>query len=159
MTDSFGLKIGLEGEKEFKESLSEINQSFKVLGSEMKLAASQFEKNDTSVQALTARNTVLNKEIEAQKQKIEALGNIDNETERNALAMTLLGKSAQELNPLIEAGADRMHELGEEAHAAGDVLSDEMLQYLFTLTFTMISTRLLFRDTTREQKQTGRVHC
>lgn len=73
MTDSFGLKIGLEGEKEFKKALSEINQSFKVLGSEMKVVSSQFDKNDNSVQALTARNQVLNKEIEAQKQKIETL--------------------------------------------------------------------------------------
>lgn len=73
MPDNFGLKIGLEGEKEFKKSLAEINQSFKVLGSEMKLVSSQFDKNDNSVQALSARNTVLNKEIDAQKQKIETL--------------------------------------------------------------------------------------
>ena len=73
MADNFGLKIGLEGEKEFKKALSDINSSFKVLGSEMKLVESQFGKNDTSVQALAARNTVLNKEIEAQKQKIETL--------------------------------------------------------------------------------------
>ena len=73
MADSFGLKIGLEGEKEFKKALSEINQSFKVLGSEMKVVSSQFDKNDNSIQALTARNQVLNKEIEAQKQKIETL--------------------------------------------------------------------------------------
>lgn len=73
MADSFGLKIGLEGEKEFKKALSEINQSFKVLGSEMKVVTSQFDKNDNSIQALTARNQVLNKEIEAQKQKIETL--------------------------------------------------------------------------------------
>lgn len=73
MADNFGLKIGLEGEKEFKKALSEINQSFKVLGSEMKVVSSQFDKNDNSVQALTARNQVLNKEIEAQKQKIETL--------------------------------------------------------------------------------------
>jgi hypothetical protein len=33
--DSFGLKIGIEGEREFKNALKEINQSFKVLGSEM----------------------------------------------------------------------------------------------------------------------------
>ena len=39
MADSFGLKIGLEGEKEFKKALSGINQSFKVLGSEMKLVS------------------------------------------------------------------------------------------------------------------------
>lgn len=73
MADNFGLKIGLEGEKEFKKALFDINSSFKVLGSEMKLVESQFGKNDTSVQALAARNTVLNKEIEAQKQKIETL--------------------------------------------------------------------------------------
>ena len=70
MADDFGLKIGLEGEKEFKKALSEINQSFKVLGSEMKVVTSQFDKNDNSVQALTARNQVLNKEIEAQKQGV-----------------------------------------------------------------------------------------
>lgn len=73
MADNFGLKIGLEGEKEFKKALADINSSFKVLGSEMKLVASQFDKNDKSVDALTSRNTVLNKEIEAQKQKIEVL--------------------------------------------------------------------------------------
>lgn len=73
MADNFGLKIGIEGEKEFKKALSEINQSFKVLGSEMKLVSSQFDKNDKSVQALSARNTVLNKEIDAQRQKIETL--------------------------------------------------------------------------------------
>ena len=73
MADNFGLKIGLEGEKEFKKALADINQSFKALGSEMKLTTSQFDKNDKSAEALTARNKVLNKEIEAQKQKIETL--------------------------------------------------------------------------------------
>ena len=73
MADNFGLKLGIEGEKEFKKSLAEINQTFKVLGSEMKLLSSKFDKNDNSVQALSARNTVLNKEIDAQKQKIETL--------------------------------------------------------------------------------------
>ena len=55
MADNFGLKIGIEGEKEFKKALSEINQSFKVLGSEMKLVSSQFDSNDKSIQALSAR--------------------------------------------------------------------------------------------------------
>ena len=33
VAENFGLKIGLEGEKEFKKALSDINSSFKVLGS------------------------------------------------------------------------------------------------------------------------------
>ena len=45
----------------------------KVLGSEMKLVDSTFDKQDKSVAALTARNEVLNKNIEAQKQKVETL--------------------------------------------------------------------------------------
>ena len=71
MADNFGLKIGLEGEKEFKKAIADINQSFKVLGSEMKLVSSDFGKNDTSMQAVAARSEVLNKQIDAQKQKIE----------------------------------------------------------------------------------------
>ncbi len=49
MADNFGLKIGIEGEKQFKQALADINQSFKVLGSEMQLVTSQFDKNDQSI--------------------------------------------------------------------------------------------------------------
>ena len=73
MSDNFGFKIGVEGEKEFKSALQDIRQTFKVLGSEMNLVASQFDKQDKSVAAVTARNTVLNKEIDAQKEKIGLL--------------------------------------------------------------------------------------
>jgi phage-related minor tail protein len=73
LADNFGLKIGVEGEKEFKNALRDINQAFKVLGSEMALVSSQFDKNDKSIQALTARNEVLEKSIDAQKEKIETL--------------------------------------------------------------------------------------
>ena len=33
MADNFGLKIGLEGEKELTKALAEINSSYMVLGS------------------------------------------------------------------------------------------------------------------------------
>jgi len=69
----FGFKIGIEGEKQFKNALREINQSFRVLGSEMKLVSSEFDKNDKSIQAITARNNQLNKEIDAQKEKVSTL--------------------------------------------------------------------------------------
>ena len=83
MADNFGLKIGVEGEKEFKSALYNINQSFKVLGSEMKLVESQFSKNDNSIQSLTARNQVLNKEIDTQKQKIDLLKNALNNSSQS----------------------------------------------------------------------------
>ena len=73
MADDFGLKIGLEGEKEFKKSIADINQTFKVLGSEMKLVTAQYDANDTSIEALTARQEALGKQVDAQRQKVETL--------------------------------------------------------------------------------------
>lgn len=108
MAENFGLKIGLEGEKEFKSALAEINNSFKVLGSEMKLVESQFDKNDNSVQALTARNEVLEKSIDAQKSKIETLRNALNnastsfgETDKRTQAWQIkLNEAEAELNKM-----------------------------------------------------------
>ena len=59
---------------------------------------------------------------------IDALGQIENETERDQLAMQLFGKSAQELNPLIEAGSAEFKRLGEEAHSMGVVMSEDALK-------------------------------
>lgn len=58
---------------------------------------------------------------------IDALGNVSDETERDLLAMQLLGKGARELNPLIEAGSDTLADLAEEAHETGYVLDGETL--------------------------------
>lgn len=58
---------------------------------------------------------------------IDALGQVDNETERDALAMELLGKSAQDLNPLINAGSQALTEYGKQAKDAGYILSDDSL--------------------------------
>ena len=49
MAENFGLKIGLEGEKEFKSALTENNNSFKVLDDEMKHVKSQFDENNNSI--------------------------------------------------------------------------------------------------------------
>jgi hypothetical protein len=53
---------------------------------------------------------------------IDALGEVENETERDALAMEIFGRSAMELNPLIKAGSEEMARLTEEAHKMGAVM-------------------------------------
>lgn len=58
---------------------------------------------------------------------IDVLGQIPNEAERDAAAMELFGKSARELNPLIEAGSATFAELAQEAHDVGYVMDSETL--------------------------------
>lgn len=140
MSDSFGLKIGLEGEKEFKKALAEINRSFKVLGSEMELVASQFDKQDTSVEALTARNQVLGRSIDAQKQKIttleqalenasESFGENDRRTQQWQIqlnkARASLNKMEQELSA-NEQAMEAMSDTCEDADDAAGQLADSV---------------------------------
>ena len=58
---------------------------------------------------------------------IDYLGSMENEAERDAFAMSVLGKSAQELNPLIEAGSSAFRDLALEAHETGYVMDRETL--------------------------------
>lgn len=61
---------------------------------------------------------------------IDKLGTMENQTERDALAMDLFGKSGQELNPIIDAGSEAIDNFRKEAHDMGYVLDEETLDSL-----------------------------
>lgn len=61
---------------------------------------------------------------------IDALGKVENETERDALAMELLGKSGTELNTIIDAGSEAFKAYGDEAVAMGVVMSGDTVEAL-----------------------------
>lgn len=58
---------------------------------------------------------------------IDALGQINDEATRDGLAMSIFGKSAQQLNPLILAGSGALKEYARQAREAGYVLDSETL--------------------------------
>lgn len=58
---------------------------------------------------------------------LEALGRMSNEAERDAVAMQLFGRSARDLVPMIEAGADELNAMKKEAHDMGYVLEKDTL--------------------------------
>ena len=131
MADNFGLKIGVEGEKEFKKALSDINSSFKVLGSEMKLVDSTFDKQDKSVASLAAKNEVLTKQIDAQKGKVETLRSaLDNATasfgendKRTQAWAVQLNNAQARLNDMereLDSNKKAIDSVGDEMKSAED---------------------------------------
>ena len=66
-------KVAIEGEKEYRQALSEINNGLKVLSSEMKLATAQFVENADGIEALTAKGDILERQMLTQKEKIDTL--------------------------------------------------------------------------------------
>lgn len=94
-----------------------------IAGSHVKLTKSMSSAADeTSEQAeafkklgieVTDANGELRNADDVWQEVIQGLGKLENETERDALAMQLLGKSAMQLNPLIEDNGETFKDLAE----------------------------------------------
>lgn len=65
--------LELDGEKEFKKQLSSVNGELRNLKSDLALTTEEFKGNANSMEALTAKSKILNREIEQQKEKVGAL--------------------------------------------------------------------------------------
>lgn len=124
-TQPIKTRFELDGEKEYKAAVSEINASLRVLNSEMKLISEQFKNNDKSVEALTASSDVLSRQILTQKEKIEALqAALKNSAERYGEAdartkrwQTSLNNAQAELVKMereLKANSDAMEKNNED---------------------------------------------
>lgn len=80
---------------------------------------------DGQVIALRDSNGQLKSSEEVFYSMIDALGQIEDETMRDAAAQDLFGKSFQDLKPLIDAGSKGLKQYGDEAEALGLVMSDD----------------------------------
>lgn len=61
---------------------------------------------------------------------LAALGDIDNETERDTKAMAIFGKSADSLAGIVDDGGKALKELGQEAEDLGLIMSQDTLDSL-----------------------------
>jgi len=61
---------------------------------------------------------------------IDALGNMQDETEADIIANALFGRSFQDLNPLIAVGSEELKNLGKKAEDLGLVLGQDKLDKL-----------------------------
>lgn len=98
-------------------SVETIAKTQKKLGKNMANAANGSKKQSEAFEKLgisiTNADGTLRDSDEVWNETVQALGKVENETERNALAMTLMGNSAQELNPLIEDGGEAYEKMAQ----------------------------------------------
>lgn len=59
---------------------------------------------------------------------IAALGNVQNETERDQLAMELFGKSAMEMAGIVDDGGASLKALGDDLESTGTILSQDAVE-------------------------------
>ena len=114
---SFGGSIKLTGESEYTRALKTITSNLTVMASEMKLVSAQYSSNDKSIEALTSRNNVLNKQIEEGKKKVDvyrsALEDFKTQQDKN-------GASIMELMVKLESEKKKLQELKSSTTATSD---------------------------------------
>ena len=111
-----------------------IDQSLVKLTASMDKARDGAEKQAEAFQTLgvsvTGTDGQLRDNWETFKDVIDALGKIENATERDALANDLFGKSYSELKPLIDAGSESLQDLMDKAEQSGYVLDESQIKKL-----------------------------
>lgn len=135
MAYDIGPRIGIDGEREFRQQLQSVSTQLKTLGSEMKVVTTAFAGNEDSMEALTAKNEVLTKTIDSLNDKIskqrrfldlakEKFGDSADETQKWERA---LNESQAQLNTLqneLRQNERRLESFGDEAKEAGDAMDE-----------------------------------
>lgn len=68
-----GPKIGIEGEKEFRNSIKAIDSELRALGNELKTLSKEYDENDRSIEGVTRKQNTLNQAIETSRKRIDLL--------------------------------------------------------------------------------------
>ena len=133
MAVDIGPKIGIDGEKEFRESLRTMGQQLKTLGTEMKAVTSAFDVDNDSQKKLAAQSDVLNRQLEVQQQRLgEVQKALDyakanysensNEVQRWQQALNNATADVNKTKRELKHLGDETQETGEKVSIFGDVL-------------------------------------
>lgn len=132
--------LALDGEKEFKQAVSEINRELKVLGTEMDKVTAEFGDNAKGMEALASKQKVYNKQIDEQKKKIEelkrALANSEQEFGKNdrrtkewqislnraEASLVKMERSLESNNKELEKASNKMEQFSRKANEMGQNL-------------------------------------
>ena len=117
-------RVELDGEKQFKQALSELNSGNKVLASEMKKLQAQFKDNASSTEFLTKKGDLLQRELLQQKDKVETLkqalanaaqqyGEADKRTQSWQIQLNNAEAAQYDLEHAIEENNDQLQRQGE----------------------------------------------
>lgn len=131
MPYDIGPKIGIDGEAEFRQAIRNINTNIKTLGTEMLAVTSAYDANDKSAAALTSRNEVLIKQIEAQKEKLRLLqeglaasaekyGENDERTQRWQQTVNAATANLNNLERQLAGNNQALDDLAEQEGEASD---------------------------------------
>lgn len=114
-----GALIALDGEKEFKQNVTNCNKSLSALKSELGLVQAQYEGQENSLEALQKKHEVLSKSLDEQKSKEEA---VRKGLEHARESYEKVGAGLTNLNKQQETHSKKLEDLKQDYEKATDRL-------------------------------------
>jgi len=103
-------------------SMEQMTGSITKLTKQMASGNSAF---DTLGVAITDADGNMRDAVDVWYDSLQALSQVENETERDQLAMELFGRSAMELSGIVDDGGAALRQFGDDAEEAGLILSED----------------------------------
>lgn len=114
-----GALIALDGEKEFKQNVTNCNKSLSALKSELGLVQAQYEGQENTLEALQKKHEVLSKSLDEQKSKEEA---VRKGLEHAKESYDKVGAGLTNLNKQQETHSKKLEDLKQDYEKATDRL-------------------------------------
>lgn len=122
-------RLAIDGEREYKKQLAEVNSNLRNLKGELQLTDEQFKGQANSVEALTAKNKLLRDEIAQQRVKVESLeravedaaaayGEADSRTDKYRQSLTRAKTDLLRLNNELDDNSRYLDEAKSSANGA-----------------------------------------
>lgn len=110
---NIGIGLALDGEKEFRTGIKEVNSELRLLASQSKLVEAQYASNANSLEALTAKHDLLVKQLEAEEKKVKL-----NSTQLEAW-QGVSQRAEERVNELKQKLADAQEEMDKMKTSSG----------------------------------------
>lgn len=138
MAANIGVKIGIDGEAEYRQKINQIVQAQKTLSAEMKKTESAFDKNASAQEKNAARQKILEQQVNKQKEKLKELNHMLDEASKKydedskqvqswkeavANAETELNRLNAELDKTKPTVGEKLQEAGKNIQNAGQKIS------------------------------------
>lgn len=125
---NIGPKIGIEGEKEFRNQIKNINDSYKALEAETRAVTAAFEANGDEQGKLEAASKQLEKQIDVQKQKMELLQDAVNKATakygENSIEATRLRGALYDTQATVAGLENELKDTQSRLSQTGDAMED-----------------------------------
>lgn len=118
---AFGGVIKLQGETEYRKALSDITNSLKVVGSELKKVSSLYDRNDTSVEKLSSTNETLTKKLKLQNDALDKARDMLKEAQAGYEKSS---DSVKEWQQKLEQAREELDKAKNSTEASADEISD-----------------------------------